>query len=119
VRNRWANNEPLIVEGMKTLASFADQASEALENRNTKRLGELMNNNFKLRRQMYGDEVIGKLNLKMIEIAYENNAYAKFTGSGGCILILPSETTNIDRLLNQYEKEDFVCVVAQAAIPSE
>ncbi len=38
-----------------------------------------------IRRQMYGDEVVDKGNLKMVEIARRHNSAAKFPGSGGAV----------------------------------
>jgi glucuronokinase len=34
---------------------------------------------------MYGDEVVDKGNLKMVEIARRHNSAAKFPGSGGAV----------------------------------
>ncbi len=39
-----------------------------------------MAKNFSMRRQMYGDAVVGAANLHMIDIARAHHAHAKFPG---------------------------------------
>jgi len=49
--------------------------------------------------QMFGDAVIGELNLKMIEVARAVGAAAKFAGSGGACVVLPHDDTQVRTLL--------------------
>jgi len=73
-------------------ADFTDVAREALEAGDHDRLGDLMSQNFDLRRRIYGDRAIGAKNLEMIELACSFAMPAKFSGSGGAIvMICPDE----------------------------
>jgi glucuronokinase len=71
---------------MKTFAAFTDIVRVALINRDYVTLAEYMNKNFGLRRELYGDQVVGYHNLRMTEIAREHGHAATQSGSGGCIL---------------------------------
>lgn len=51
-------------------------------------LASLMDQNFAIRKRMYGDEALGAESLEMIKTAKSVGAAAKFCGSGGCILAL-------------------------------
>ena len=71
---------------MQQFASLAEQARDALSSNDHYTFASLMNQNFDLRRKLYGDEVIGEKNLEMIGIARRHGHAAKFCGSGGCIV---------------------------------
>ena len=71
---------------MEKFASFAEQAKQDLLTGDFEHLSFLMNENFNLRRSIYGDEVIGEMNLQMINLARSYQMAAKFCGSGGCII---------------------------------
>jgi len=85
VHYRFQNGHPEVVEAMRRFASYADEAREALEEGDHERLARIMDANFDLRREIYGDEVIGEQNLEMVSMAREFGLPAKFTGSGGAI----------------------------------
>lgn len=51
-------------------------------------LASLMDQNFAVRRRVYGDEALGERNLEMLQTAKGVGASAKFCGSGGCVLAL-------------------------------
>jgi glucuronokinase len=83
---------------MKKFASYAEEAKDAI-GRDDHRLAHLMNENFNLRRQLYGDDVIGEQNITMINLARSHGMAAKFCGSGGCIVGMhcgPSEKREDD-----------------------
>jgi len=86
VRYRYNEGDAEVIAAMKQFAEFAEAGREALETGDFNTLGELMDQNFDLRRRIYGDEVIGKRNLEMVEIARSFALPAKFTGSGGAIV---------------------------------
>lgn len=88
VKMRYLNGDIDVINGMKEIGNLADEAKECLLTRNLVRLGELMNRNFQLRRQLYSDEVVGKKNVKIHELANRLGFAAKFTGSGGAFLCL-------------------------------
>jgi glucuronokinase len=97
VRQRWKDGDEDIMRGMKELAKLADFAVDALHQKNYTRLADLMDINFTLRREMYGDAVVGESNIAAIELAQTFNFGAKFSGSGGAILCL-HRTKNEDWL---------------------
>jgi len=51
-------------------------------------LADLMRRNFALRRRMYGDAALGRLNLEMVATAEGVGAGVKFCGSGGAVVVL-------------------------------
>lgn len=101
---------------MRNFASFTDQARSSLEVGDHKKFAELMSSNFNLRRETYGDAVVGAANLRMIEIARKHNCAAKFPGSGGAIVGMwngeddASMTQDLIKLRRELESEGFVFV---------
>lgn len=60
-------------------------------------------------RQTFGDEVLGALNLKMIEVARSVGAAAKFTGSGGAIVAFcPEGPDQVKRLEDACQNAGFI-----------
>ena len=47
-----------------------------------------MDRNFALRRRLYGDKALGRVNLHMIETAAAVGAGVKFCGSGGAVIAI-------------------------------
>jgi len=86
VRQRWLSGDPVIRQGMTTVAGLADSCAHALREKRYGDLAGLMRENFRNRRLMYGDEVVGSRNIEMIELAAVHGMAAKFTGSGGAIV---------------------------------
>jgi len=83
IRERWRLGDPVIVEAMKTWASYAEQGKQALIERDYKTLDYLIDANFDLRAKIYK---ISEGNLEMVEVARRAGATAKFAGSGGAIV---------------------------------
>ncbi len=82
IRERWRNGDPEIVGAMNTWASYAEQARNAIVERNTEALDTLIDANFDLRAKLYR---ISEGNLEMIRLARSVGASANFAGSGGAI----------------------------------
>jgi glucuronokinase len=83
LRERWRQGEPLVVEAMKTWASYAEEARDCLLRRDFQRLDWLINANFDLRARVYQ---IDCGNMEMVMTARGTGATAKFAGSGGAIV---------------------------------
>jgi glucuronokinase len=83
IRERWRMGDPVIVEAMKTWASYAEQGKQALLTRDYKTLDYLINANFDLRARIYK---LSEGNLEMVAAARSVGATAKFAGSGGAIV---------------------------------
>lgn len=62
-----------------------------------------------LYRLMFGDDALGDLNLKMVEVARKVGAASKFTGSGGAVVAFcPEGTSQVKLLEDECQKEGFV-----------
>jgi glucuronokinase len=83
IRERWRLGDPVIVEAMKTWASYAEQGKQAILERDYKTLDYLIDANFDLRAKIYK---ISEGNLEMVGAARKVGATAKFAGSGGAIV---------------------------------
>lgn len=75
-------------------------------------LAECMASNFATRRAIYGDDVVGSLNIKVVELATSFGLAAKFTGSGGAIVCLRTLDT-----YNLVNKESFWYVRDRVYVP--
>ena len=101
VKERFLKGDQVVIKAMQQFANYAEKAKAALESKDQALLASLMNQNFDTRRTLYGDDVIGAENLKMIHIARGHGFAAKFSGSGGCIILLwPDSSTPFD-ILNE------------------
>eukprot|EP01035_Chromulina_nebulosa_P017980 gene17980-23612_t len=72
VKERWNKKDIELINGMNTL----DQ-------------------NFSIRRHLYGDNVVGYKNILAVNLATRYGLSAKFTGSGGALLCIPKETKSL------------------------
>ncbi|MCZ6678419.1 MAG: hypothetical protein O7E52_14365, partial [Candidatus Poribacteria bacterium] len=86
VRYRYEQNDPEVVGAMQTFGGYASECKTALVQSDYDRISALIEENFNLRRKIFGDPVIGEKNLEMIEIARGLGCPAKFSGSGGAIV---------------------------------
>jgi len=100
VRERWRNNDPEVVDAMKTWASFAERGRQALVDGDRTTLHELIDANFDLRARLYQ---LDQGNLEMIRLARSTGASANFAGSGGAIVGLFEGEEMFTRLVNAME----------------
>ena len=107
VRFRFNQGDRKIVNAMKAFADYALEAKRALESRDHKHFGSLMNMNFDLRRKVYGDDAIGMRDLQMIEIARSLGAPAKFPGSGGAVVGVYDDEDHCNKLKKAYLDKGF------------
>lgn len=84
-----------VLAGMKQFAELTDEATKAIKNHDWSTLADLMNANFGLRRELYGDAALGVDNLRMIEIGRSFGAAVKFPGSGGAVLGLLNDQSRM------------------------
>lgn len=66
---------------------------------------------------MFGDEVLGSLNIKMIETARSVGAAAKFTGSGGAVVAFCPDGTEQVKLLEKACREAGFIVQQALVVP--
>ena len=91
LRARFEQGEADVVEAMKKFAKLTVAAREALRLGNAEHLGELIDENFDLRRSICR---LPAAQVKMVECARTAGATAKFAGSGGAIIgTFPNEAT--------------------------
>ena len=109
VKQRWRNGDGDAVQGMGAIASIAAKAREAIRLGDASECRRLMAENFRLRRKLFGDAVLGATNLKLISIAEQNGAVAKFPGSGGAV-VGTCDVDKLSKVRRAYEREGFVFV---------
>ena len=100
VRERWRNNDPEVIDAMKTWASFAKRGRQALVDGDRAALHELIDANFDLRARLYQ---LDRGNLEMIRLARSTGASANFAGSGGAIVGLYDGEEMFTRLVTALE----------------
>eukprot|EP00629_Pelagomonadales_sp_RCC1024_P014979 CAMPEP_0119270524 /NCGR_PEP_ID=MMETSP1329-20130426/7494_1 /TAXON_ID=114041 /ORGANISM="Genus nov. species nov., Strain RCC1024" /LENGTH=622 /DNA_ID=CAMNT_0007270547 /DNA_START=203 /DNA_END=2067 /DNA_ORIENTATION=+ len=110
VKARWRAGEATAVEGMRKIAQVAKDAKRAFALGDAAECRRLMAANFALRRELFGDAVLGATNLRLVDIATEHGGVAKFPGSGGAV-VGTCEPDALEAIRAAYERESFVFVV--------
>ncbi|HKJ79996.1 MAG TPA: hypothetical protein VKA10_10690, partial [Prolixibacteraceae bacterium] len=103
LRARFNIGEEKVLEAMKQWAGFTVDFKEALKTGDTKKIHQLINANFDLRRSLVP---ITKGNIEMVEAARSVGASAKFTGSGGAIIGTYTNNEMFKKLEQALEKID-------------
>ena len=114
VKQRWHAGDPVAVAGMEKIADVAKRAKVAIALGDATECKKLMAENFSLRRALFGDAVLGRTNLQLIDIAAKHGGVAKFPGSGGAVVGTCDEG-QLDAIRKAYEAESFVFVVLKHA----
>ena len=110
-------HDPAVAEAMAGKAALVDEALAALRQGRRERLGPIMDRDFELRRAVYD---LPPEQTRMIDIAREQGAHAKFTGSGGAAIGTYEDRPHLRRIAQAYAAEGFNVVpvrVAPAARP--
>jgi glucuronokinase len=95
IRGRFDRGEGKVVNAMKHFAKLAACGCEALLNHDTKRLAELIDENFNVRRSIYN---LPPWQIQMVEVARQCGASAKFAGSGGATIGTYQDETMYEEL---------------------
>ena len=119
VRSRWDAGETEVVTAMRNFGDLAVKARAAIETRDHTALADLMDQNFNLRRKLYGDACLGVKNLQMIEICRRCQCAVKFPGSGGAVLgLCRAEVADPMRKVQEaLEAENFVFCPLDLVMP--
>lgn len=118
VRTRWQEQDPVLVSGMKALGDLSDSALQCLRAKDPKGLAALIEQNFALRRALYTDPVVGAGNIQMVDLATSLGFAAKFTGSGGALLLLCKDAQGwYDCYVPVYFSMFHVCLILNTALP--
>jgi glucuronokinase len=107
IRFRWEQGDPVVRRAIRGVARCAAAGREALEARDTAKLGRLMDRNFDLRVEMFGESGPERHNLRLVEIARELGLPAKLPGSGGAAIILLAGRGERERLAERYAAEGY------------
>ena len=91
IRDRFNAGDEAVVGAMRRWAALTDAALAAMEARDYPELSRLMDENFEMRAGLYK---LSEGNLRMVKVAREAGASAKFSGSGGAIVgVCPDDAT--------------------------
>lgn len=101
IRARFDAGEKEIVDAMKYWADITDEGRDCLLSGDFDKLSKLMNDNFDLRAKLYK---LSEGNLRMVKIARECGASAKFTGSGGAIVGIYKDEAMFEQLKEKLSK---------------
>lgn len=109
VRQRWLDGDEFIITSMEEVANIPLEGYTALLEKDNSKLASLMNHNFDLRRQIFGDDALGAMNIEMVEVARRVGAASKFTGSGGAVVVFcPDGSSQAKLLEDSCKKAGFV-----------
>jgi len=97
LRARFDAGEESVVNAMKQFAQIAQNAKQAVINKNHNELSNLMNANFDLRHSICR---LPREHVEMVEVARTTGASAKFAGSGGAIVGTYQDDEMYERLIN-------------------
>jgi len=111
IRRRYDSGERKVIEAMETIADLARQARECLLARDYGTLAHLMDRNFDTRRSIYN---LNPKHIRMVELAREIGASAKFAGSGGSVIGTTRDEAMFERLKRAFEAES--CAVIKPII---
>ena len=116
VKNRWTAGDPEVLEIMQQIAQVAQDAKRALFDGDKQACRNLMKKNFQLRRQLFGDDVLGDVNLELVQIAEDHGGVAKLPGSGGAV-VGTCDDDDLETIRQAYEKRGFVFTVIEPYFP--
>jgi glucuronokinase len=106
-RERYNFGVKDVVEAIDRWAEITVQGRKALETGDRDRLGELINQNFDLRRSVMK---ISSKNIEMVELARSVGASAKFTGSGGAIIGTYADDNMYKNLMEVLRKKNITVI---------
>jgi len=114
LRRRWESGDP---EVHRIMSDFRDLVDEGIalwgdggleggvvEGRNTAAFRDLLSRNFEMRSQIFH---ISARDRQMVAIARQFNAAAKLAGSGGAVIGVPAQETDLGRIHAAYEEAGF------------
>lgn len=101
IKSRFLNGEKEVMDAMRYWAEITDEARLCLESGNTQKLSKLMDANFDQRAKLYN---LSEGNLRMVKVARECGASAKFTGSGGAIIGIYQDEAMFQKLTEELSK---------------
>ena len=101
---RWQAGEPEMVRIIGELAALAGEGRTCIPAQDHVRLWRLMDANFELRRELFGDDALGET-LTAVRLARTLGTCAKQTGSGGAICGIVPDIEDFDARAEEAFKE--------------
>ncbi len=101
IRTRYENGDSFVIDTLNQIADLAEQGKQALLDKDTSRLIDLMNKNFDHRSKIMN---ISESNMEMIRTARACGASAKFAGSGGSIIGIYKDNEMLTKLIIDLKK---------------
>ena len=102
LRRRYESGDSLVREAMRQWARMAEEGRAALLAGDTRRFGQLIDDNFDLRAEV---TELSPQNRTMVEAARSLGATAKFAGSGGAIMGTYRDEEHFEALRGGLEKQ--------------
>jgi glucuronokinase len=106
IRKRYDSGEAKVIDAMNTIADLAWRARACLSDYQA--LAGLINKNFDTRRSIYN---LNCKHIRMVELAREIGASAKFAGSGGSIIGTYKDKEMFERLKQAFESEGCAVII--------
>ncbi|MEK6482153.1 GHMP kinase [Catalinimonas sp. 4WD22] len=101
VKARFEKGDEEVIKIIKEIADLAEEGKLTIQQKNYKRLNELINRNFDLRCKIMN---ISDSNMELVETARRCGASAKFTGSGGSIIGIYENDEVLNKLVIELKK---------------
>lgn len=101
IRTKYENGDSFVIDTLNQIADLAEQGKQALLDKDTSRLIDLMNKNFDHRSKIMN---ISESNMEMIQTARACGASAKFAGSGGSIIGIYKDNEMLTKLIIDLKK---------------
>jgi glucuronokinase len=98
LKARFEIGDPEVLQAMQRWGQITEEFRDALNEGNNKKMNELINENFDLRKKTIR---VSKGNIEMVDFARSVGASAKFTGSGGAIIGICEDDLMFNRLKNK------------------
>ncbi len=111
IRKRYDSGERKVIDAMDMIADLARQARECLLQQDFETLARLMNKNFDTRRGIYN---LNPKHIRMVELARNIGASAKFAGSGGSVIGTYKDERMFEQLKRAFETES--CAVIKPIV---
>ncbi len=96
IRERFESGDPVTVNTIREIANLADEGRECIQNKDYKKLDDLINRNFDLRCKIMN---VSDSNMEMVNVARDCGASAKFSGSGGAIIGMYDDDEMLRKLI--------------------
>jgi glucuronokinase len=99
LRARWLRGDPEVLRAIDCFRDFVDRGVACLRAGDAEGLRELVDRNFELRTRIFA---VGERDREMVAIARERGAAANLCGSGGAVIGVPREASDLAGLAADY-----------------